>query len=177
MEGRQRPGAWPGPGPRVAGGPGGGPGAPRSGDPRCLLRHSGGHPGHGSVKSLESQSAKLVSVPMKVQIHRQSKVPKVPMRACHPHGGAHARPISIFEEWSHYTKLIILFRNFTTPCPGKFTSKSWTETIRNLKVHKAVHCVHLKNWPSKHRNTRRGIVCAICWSPSVKTPTRLNTPP
>ena len=101
------------------------------------------------MKTLEVQFAKLVSVPVKVQIHRQSKVPKVPMRACHPHGGAHARPVSNFEEWSHYTKFIILFRNFTMPCSGKFTSKSWTETIRNLKVHKAVHCVHLKIWPSK----------------------------
>ena len=116
------------------------PGAPRSWDPRYLCRHLGGHPGHGSVKTLEVQFAKLVSVPMKVQIHRQSKVPKVPMRACHPHGGVHARPISKFEKWSHYTKFIMLIRNFTTPCPGKFTSKSWTKATRKTTVSPRAHC-------------------------------------
>ena len=75
---------------------------------------------HGLMKTLEDQFAKMVSVAMKAKIHRQRKVPKVPIRACHPRGGVRVRPRSKFEKWSHYTKFIMLIRNFTTPGPAKF---------------------------------------------------------
>ena len=48
--------------------------------------------------------------------------------------------LSKFEKQSHYTKFIMLIRNFTTAGPAKFTSKSWHFSVRNPTVSPRAHC-------------------------------------